>query len=556
MNKNSIFPIICLSLVVLSIPFCIHDTDSQGYNGPSLFEGMYRGNEGRFIRSLSKGEVEIANTIIDSNKVLAASELTDYRQGIEASSWNNVMIFAEDDHPVTRSVVKGMAELLTNMLGQDEHGFSTPFYLVNVQPHKKKVRPWGVSRVVRIGTVSSDEHPMSIQDEFNAEVSIAVKDPRIPRQVNTYVPLTAGGVNELAFIVKHKITSTGKLQKDSNWANWHASVGRSIACDAIRHCWNGEVEEINWEQLDYDTELGAWRERLPRKDENSPQEFGKKKLLPHHPDHKVLTWHAGWQEPLVRGWTGSIIGVQLQTRMGSVKDTLTKWRDHLDGSGIWTFKPLQDETQLFWKYAGENLNHLQAVLSVPEDYGADIITWQTVDDYDAIYQQWLQLAIAGDAPARTLIRRYLLSKHIDPGLRNEAVALLRKKPHAGELAMIGLHAQASAEERAFADAIAYVRGVSDQLLSTKSLQQETKDRVKQWDKRPLLVRHKDYLLLFLHNHPDKATKQERFQVWSRKLQMGSQAQRFDAIDKRIAIDDVRIEFETAVVGESYDIVFK
>lgn len=553
MHKNSVLPFILLLITLMSLPLCIHQRDSQGYDGPSLFEGMYRGQEGRFIASIPPAQVTVSNEISEVQDILGKSQLRDYRQGLEGPSWDNVLIYAEDDHAVTRSVAKALAELLTGMLDEDPYGMAMPFYLVHVQPHDKHVRPWGVSRIIRVRTIKADQHPASISDTFNAEVSICLQDPRLPAAVRPLMPLAAGGVQEQGLRVRHRIHSDSQDVSAFNWANWHATIGRSIAGVAMRHCWSAESEELDWQQLDYDQTVGAWRTGDP-KDVNEDG-LPKKTLLPVQPGHKVVTWLAGFQEPLARGWCGAIIGTERQSRMGSVTQTFTKWQEHLDGSGSWQQDQLPDDRVWLWRHLNKQMSHMHAVLTRQYDFGAEILAWQVMPGMNQQYQSWLQAAQSGDDAGRVMIRRYLLATQIDADLRQQALQVLRQDPSAAETALIGLHPEATPEEQHAAAAIAFVRGISNEQPSAQALQAVSPAQVKWWDRRPLLLRFKNTLLIVLYQQHGRNKQAARGQIWWRHLSNDSQPQRSDFIDLHAQCGEVAVSLEPAD-KQRFDITIK
>lgn len=553
MPKNSTIPLILFGLIILSMPLFIHGQNSQGYNGPVLYTGIYRGQEGRFIPSISTEALQVQNTVSAVDQLVGHEDFQNFSQGLEGPYWSNLLIYAEDDHPVTRSTVKGMAEMLTGMLSEDVRGMKLPFYLVHVQLYNKTLRPWGVNRIIRISTEKADQHPQAAGDAFNSVVHIAIQDPRVPDLTRSLMPLCAGGVAELGMRIEHHSQKTDtKTDEDINWANWHASIGRSIAGDALRYYWNGSVEEMDWQMLDYDTEFGAWQAWKDR-DEGKEQSFGEKTLLPVHPDHKNVSWYAGFQEPLARGWYASIVGTKRISKMGTERMTVAEWDKHISGSGSWQKQQTLHEDVLLWNAIAPDPNRLGSIITKQRSYGADVITWMTDPRVSALLKEWIAAAQGGDYQARTLLRRYLLSSHIEPELAQEALGVLRQQASLADQAIIGLHADATAEEKQIARAVAYVRGISDDDTAAQALDMNIED-ITHWDKQPLLVKSQTHIGVLLFQRAIKEEQPVRIQVWFRALDPAQRAQRSEFSEGTVAIGDLLLQLETSADG--YSVSFK
>ena len=533
MPKNSTIPLIMFGIILLSMPLFIHSRDSQGYNGPVLFTGIYRGQEGRMIASLSQEALHISNSVQAVDALLGHEQFDNFSQGLEGPYWHNALIYAEDDHPITRSTVKGMAELLTGALNDDVRGMPMQFYLVSVQPHGKTLRPWGVNRIIRVATQKADSHPEKAGDEFKSSVSIAIQDPRIPDLSASLLPLSAGGVQEMGLVVEHSSKGTGETEEELNWANWHASIGRSIAADALRFYWNGEREEMDWQMLDHDTEFGAWR-AWKDKDENKEQAFGEKTLLPVHPDHKNVAWYAGFQEPLARGWYGSIVGTKRMSKLGTVRETVAEWDKHISGSGSWKKHDTMNEDLLLWKTIAPDPNRLSSIVTQRKTYGGDVLTWMSDARAEEMYTAWIAQAAAGDYLARSLVRRYVLTAHIDEALRLQGIACLRQNAGLADNAIIGLHPAATAEEKHVAQVVAYVRGHSDDAAAATTVQ-ETNFAELSWDTEPLLLRSADAIAVLLYQRKIKDEQPVRIQAWYRTLEPGAKPQRSEFRNDRIVV---------------------
>ena len=383
---------------------------------------------------------QVTNAVSVAEQLIGHEEFQNFSQGLEGPYWSNLLIYAEDDHPVTRSTVKGLAEMLTGMLSDDARGMKLPFYLVHVQLHDKTLRPWGVNRIIRVATEKADQHPEAPGDAFSSTVSIAIQDPRIPDLSRSLMPICAGGVAEMGMRIEHQSQVTSnKTDEEINWANWHASIGRSIAGDALCYYWNGTVEEMDWQMLDYDTEFGAWQAWKDR-DEGTEQQFGDKTLLPVHPDHKNVSWYAGFQEPLARGWYASIVGTKRISKMGTERMTVAEWDKHISGSGSWQKQQTMSEDVILWNAIAKDPNRLGCILTQERSYGADVLTWMTDPRISELYQGWIAAAQEGDYLARTLLRRYVLSPHIETALCQEAIKVLRQEANLADQAIIGLHA--------------------------------------------------------------------------------------------------------------------
>ena len=189
--------------------------------------------------------------------------------------------------------------------------------------------------------------------------------------------------------------------------------------------------------------------------------------LPIAPSMEVLRWRGCFADDLVRGWVGRIDGTMARTRTGAaipadqpVRDWLGKYDvdQRHTAEDRWREDTAPAPTQRVWRRTKDGAEEF--FLLAQDERGFDCVLWQEQSRGASVHARWLEAA--GDPAlsraARRMLRRHLLSRRIPDDQRAEAAVRLRDDPDAAEVAMLAELPDASAGERAFAQAARYAYG--------------------------------------------------------------------------------------------------
>ena len=441
--KNSYIPLLLLLITFASMPFCIHKggVDSRGSFGPTLYAGPVRGDEktkvGAYDPTVLPRTVE-ARYLSDEASPLTIHPLKDRRMGLEVVPWDRVIIALDDDKPITRAVGKGMGELLTQQIIPEQ-----PYAVTLMLPAtgSRQVLPIPGWRIIRIGTPGFPEIPEKPGDSFAFSVQVALVDPRGP-----LMPWqSSAGIHEMALQIDWK--SDGADSSDAlAWGSWFATLGRDCARQALQ-AMHGHGAERPWEVLSDSATVGTWSEVVP-------QQAG----------HKVLSWQSAVQEPLIRGWSGVVLGFEFHDR-GRVASTIDAVSTHVER--VWRYDELSSqEDHKYWNT--DRTDGMQFLQARKHNYGWEVATWQVIDKPEEVIGAWIAQAQGGDVLARAQLRRYLLSPEVNELLKLRMQTVLRDNSSIPEMAILGQLPQAQEAERYVAETVAWIRGVSNEQPTIKN----------------------------------------------------------------------------------------
>ncbi len=501
--KNSFVPMILLALMMASIPFCVSMNAQGGMNGPKIDVGYFRGKDPRPVASTP---LQATNTVEAPSHFVPLFPSTDERLGLEQISWHNTALLAGDDLPLTRSVVRGMAELLTGALSTPDTTFDMPFHNVCLLPIDGKPLPLPFRRIVRFRQI--DPQPLPQQPGHPIAVRFAVELFDVVSTHKTQLRRPAG-IKSSSFELVHESKS---VTEQRVWAPWFAGVGRNIA-HAIFVELNGGTDPVplEWQYNDMQSIHDCWV------DESIGN--GSISLVPDQPVHSVATWFGSWEEPLVRGWTGAIIGTVF-THKNVTKAADEFFIDHLS-KGNWRHADIippewevQDGSRR-WLNARDK--HLSNLLMHPGAESWILEAWQQDIDVSETVHAWLVDAAAGDSEARRHVRQHLLSRGLPQELRIRMQAVLRENASFVEQVMLGALDGATSQEKNMASYASWIRGVSD----AAPMEWPKQEAAFEWDGAPkLCVLADKHIGILLHQKQrvfhNEITRAERFQLWHRQ----------------------------------------
>ena len=132
--------------------------DARGASGPLMVSGIFPFTE-EFYPSPDNGLFEVEKDVAIVTNPSAMNNipglrLGDQRQGIEAAPWEEVVLVAGDRHPVTSSVIRGLAEIITAQQPSAVFPVQPKRYpVVILQPVDGDPLPIGCQRLIRVATV-------------------------------------------------------------------------------------------------------------------------------------------------------------------------------------------------------------------------------------------------------------------------------------------------------------------------------------------------------------------------------------------------------------------
>jgi len=177
------------------------------------------------------------------------------------------------------------------------------------------------------------------------------------------------------------------------------------------------------------------------------------------PKAGVERWSGVFQLPLVRGWSGAIVGTEVPvTKKGTIKPTI-EILEKVMGKGRW-HPPEVDGSDRRWR--GNEASDFEYAVARKRSWGWRLAVMERHPDALEVVDAWIEAAEAGDPTARMQLRRHLLAPGLAEGRRTRAGRILRRDPDAAELAVLGRLSDASVEEVRAADTIAWCRGLVDQ----------------------------------------------------------------------------------------------
>ncbi|TVR39997.1 MAG: hypothetical protein EA402_14135 [Planctomycetota bacterium] len=422
MKPTSPLPLIAALLVLLLAGLLImrsFSLDAQGAGGPLLVSGIFPFTED-YLPSPISGFSEFLS-VHDSGQpdlalALPGLRLHDPRQGLEEAPWEEIVIAAEDRHPATAAVIRGLAEILTGQHASPLRPWTGNRYpVVIIQAVEGEALPIGCHRLFRVAAEGEMHRDRSAP--MAATVHIAMQDVRGVHQLADAWDLwPARAVREWGLTIEYQQSND---EGDLGWGQRYALLGRRIAGEALSRLVDGGVLGLDADALSLEEIHGPWEGQIPQQ-----------------PDHDVIRWYASSQAPLIRGWQGVLLGNSVMYR-GVVSDTVGVFAAHLL-RGDW--QALHDKASDSHLERGEWRNsrsgRLQRLWIEAGNHGWDVLTVEPAADSGALFREWLSAAAQGSRSARIQLRRHLLARGIDAELRQSAAELLRQESDIRELALL------------------------------------------------------------------------------------------------------------------------
>jgi hypothetical protein len=505
--RNSLFPLVGVVLVAALAVLAIPRGTEVGQDGPQLSPGILR-----LPKDASKA---VASATIAAENAVAVVTPPSRVPGLEPDAWRVVAVVAGDDHAVTRAAVLGLAERLTaaGEVAVIAEASKAPLPLaadrvltITTDGEQLPEAPGGLCRA----TVHLRQEP----------VVLPAVHPAAGLQGATGVPMAefriahaSHGTGDAAHwanwfaavgrsIGDQAIAAlAGPAGLPGEWdrgrpapirpeaGSWTIRqprallfllvvpvflVARLLALRRLRPDHRQRTYRWRWLRptvISLALVAGAvWTARPARL---TPQESAPDVLatwtshLPIAPSMEVLRWRGCFADDLVRGWVGRIGGTVAIDRGGveipadkPVLDWLGKYEEKpgKEDPARWHREPPVDGEPRIWRHEKD---HAEELFMLARDArGFDCVLWQEQTQAASVHARWLDAADdpALARPARRLLRRHLLSPRIPDDQRADAAAILRRDPDAAEVAMLAELPDASAGEKAFAQAARYAYG--------------------------------------------------------------------------------------------------
>lgn len=400
MKRTSWTPI--LAMVALSALCALivvgGDDGDRGREGPQIEAGIVPPDKRPFP---DPGPAALGLAVrIDPTNALAVhlpgARQFDQRSGLEEAPWQAVAVVAEDGRPLTRSVSRALAELLTRQVPVGFLPDSERYPLVMLLPEGEEAMPMPVDRILRVATAG--EMPAHWDEAFSAAVTI-VQGPARPGDDHAGL-LPAPAVADRVVVVA--VDGDGGDGRVGDWPTWHATVARAVAELGLAELL-ADSAVVSRHRLDPTAERGAWPSGLPPR-----------------PEHRLLRWHAAYQAPLARGWTGLITGTEATKRSGRTIDTGNEIGALLEKGG-WAPVPGDEAGVQTWQRSPED-GRLDQVRLYPVAGGWQVWATANTQQPRRLVATWLDAADRGDRSARALIRRHLAA----PGLGDDLARIARR----------------------------------------------------------------------------------------------------------------------------------
>ena len=457
LGKNSWMPVVGLLVTAVLAWFLLLTDYEQGRLGPTIHAGIYPTTE-RFVPSAPETVLQVTVERTDSSPVIYRAD-HDRRVALEIVPWDEIGLSVEDFHPLTKALAKALAEDLTGYLDANGAPAATPQTLrsplVMLQPAGEAPKfPLALRRILRVRTVSPDGAEFDgwqLGQAVTCRMEVALHDVVDPVVAATTGLVASGSVLEQTLTYAVSVAAPSQA---IDWPTWHVTVAREVAKAALQDLYRGGVPEQPFDIFDSTTaavharhhpalpnDAGAWEQTL-----GGP------------PTASVQRWYGVFQQPLVRGWGGAIIGTQVPvTKKGTVSPTIELF-EKVMAKGMWDLSK-EDEGYRQWK--GNESAVFEYTIAQRSDWGWRLSVMERNPQALQVADAWLAQAGTGDATARIQLRRHLLCAGLSEDWRNSAVGILRTDPDAAEVAMLGLLPDATTQERAMTALVHWVRGISD-----------------------------------------------------------------------------------------------
>ena len=484
MKSTSCAPIVGIVVVLgLAVLMMVRSfsLDARGASGPLMVSGIFPFTE-EFYPSPDSGLFEVTKSIeVISNPAdlenIPGLRLQDERQGIETAPWEEVVLVAEDRHPVTSSVIRALAEIITVQQPSAIFPIEPKRYpVVILQPVDGDPLPIGCQRVIRVATTGSA--PENRDDLIDVVVSIAHQDLLPSVDVGSIWNMwPARSIAEQAVEISYKQKPLRRVA----WADRFVSLGRDIAEQSLATFTDAGVVSLDTDGLELTDFHGPWDSQIPQQS-----------------SHTVVRWFGSIQSPLIRGWAGSLIGQRARYR-GMERDSMELFAEHL-ARGQWEPRHAQAANQalLQGEWRNERFGSLQRLWMQGGDFGWDVLGVEPHPNPSDLFQGWLNAAQSGDRVARVQLRRHLTTPFFTDEQRSAAQARLRINPDAKELAMLGELPDATESERSAKHLAQWVFGFEKGFFEEeRNLPRLSPAESTPWDGRSKLIEGPAQMVFFV-----------------------------------------------------------
>jgi len=432
--------------------------DERGQGGPQLEAGIFP-EQGRTVTA-PPAEVLAATSEILPAASSATGHLADRRSPLVRLPWNAIALVADDRDPLTKAAIFALGEFLSGQVPHPLVGESTEEDSVCIVPLDGRALPLQVHRLLRIRTRDrvGGERPGG---RLEARLEVEVLDARQQSATGATGRLAAGGVREIAFTVRHR---SGPVEATvaGDWASWYAGVGRHLAGAILAEAIPGEgPTPLPADGLGYAGRYAGW-----------------KGIVPLQYTHEVVRWEGAFQEPLIRGWAGRIMGTEVVYRQRTIS-TLVHFRNFLESHG-WKNLDWKPEGRSHWtRGKSDDIDHL---LAVRTRSGWALAAWLDNPDGERLRRRWITTLRDGgvDPAAAAWLRRYVAA-----GVFSDAeVEILAASDDPRDRVALAAAGGGSADDALLASWVGYCEGLGERPDADPQAALRPGDT---WDRRPSLA---------------------------------------------------------------------
>jgi hypothetical protein len=380
--RNSLWPLVMVVCVVALTIFSLRGQAQPGMHGPDIFPGIFR------LPKKDKFPIISADAQFDNQVSAHGPTLSQ-----NPETWRVILISAVDRKPMTRAVVLSLAEQLT------KNGS-----VVIVDPAETPAFPMGCDRVLSVATLS-EENPTVLGEPTRAQVEVHVQLARFSATHPAAVLFRDEGTQETQKITLNVFAKPQGVV--AGWPQWWAACGRQVSSELLRACAPQGVPAVSDEQTK------RWLATMV-----PPSDWGTPLSQPLTTDN--LHWDFGFQEDLIRGWSGHITGMSVTKKNGAQEPSVNQLMERVK-AGQWELAGAPD-THI---YRREQHGHREwfAFSALPNDAGWSVSWWQEREGILALFEQWFAAAQnKDDLSAAQLAQRrlafYRKSPLLPPDIKN------------------------------------------------------------------------------------------------------------------------------------------
>ncbi len=374
--SNSLTPVILVLVLSLGVIALLnaHRSDSRGAGGPQLEQGVFT------VPTKRRLIVPSATMPISAHLAVVVAPPADER-------WQAVVIAADDDGPLTRAAMLGLAEHIQAAGG-----------LAILDPLPQAPAPviaplaLPVDHVLRVGTLSGAVGNAA-GSALTATLRISASTLRLPDDHPAARLQTPGAVRTASVAYAIEVPAAPGVL----WPGWYAAIGRNVAAGVAGSLAPAGIAAVTAQ--------------------DKPRSWGG--LLPPPPQAANVRWTAVMQQPGVRAWLGRMnVPAQAQGGRPTVPTELAKrLGGSVTGARKWTELDATSPDYRLWTSDQDGLSTLLSLRAA--DAGYDLTLWQELPSAVSAWRK--QAADATLSEPKREHARELLRGHADATVLPDAV---------------------------------------------------------------------------------------------------------------------------------------